>query len=66
MKGEKADNDIIFFSENINSLAYLSKYCNKAKRLKYMFKEYTVDSAGLQEVYVNWQKLQALKTMAET
>ena len=62
---DKDDNGVTFFCTNVNSLAYWSKHCNKAERLKYLFDEYGVDTAGLQEVCVNWAKLPPSKTMAK-
>ena len=49
----KGDNELSFFSANINSLAYWSRYSNKADRLRYVFDKYGIDSAGLQEVCLN-------------
>ena len=53
----KDENDITFLSVNVNSLAHLSQESNKAERLKHSFKNYSIDSAGLQEVYMNWAQL---------
>ena len=36
-KDKRDDKDITFFSANINSIAYWSKYCNKTEPSKYMF-----------------------------
>ena len=47
----KDENDLIFLSVNVNSLAHWSQESNKAERLKYIFEKYSIDSAGLQEVH---------------
>ena len=52
-KHERGDEDVTSMGVNINSLAHWSKESNKAARLQYVFQEYEVDSAGLQEVCVN-------------
>ena len=54
---ERGDNEVTFMGVNINSLAYWPKDSNKAGRLRYVFQECGVDSAGLQEVCVNWAKV---------
>ena len=51
--GGKDDDNVTFFGANINSLAYWSKESNKAARLRHLFQEYEVDTAGLQEICVN-------------
>ena len=53
----KGDKELTFFRANINSLAYWSRYSNKADRLRYIFDKYGIDLAGLQEVCVNWAQL---------
>ena len=63
--GRKDEDDVTFFGANINSLAYWSKESNKAVRLRHLFQEYEVDTAGLQEICVNWAKLGPSKTIAE-
>ena len=51
---------------NINSLAYWSKECNKADRLRYVFQKYGVNSAGLQEVCMNLAKVQQSKSLVNS
>merc|ERR1711966_488440 len=63
---EREDEDVTFMGVNINSLAYWSKESNKAARLQYVFQEYGVDSAGLQEVCVNWAKVPQSKSLANS
>ena len=63
--GEKDDDDVTCFGANINILAYWSKKSNKVARLRHLFQEYEVDTAGLQEICVNWAKLGPPKTIAE-
>ena len=53
---EREDGDVTFMGVNINSLSYRSKEGNKAA-LSYVFQQYGVDSAGLQEVCMNWAKV---------
>ena len=65
-KNEREDEDVTFMGVNINSLAYWSKESNKAARLKYVFHEYGVDAAGMQEVCVNWAKLPQSKSLANS
>ena len=48
----KGDDDLTFLSANLNSLAYWSRYSNKADRLKDIFEKYGIDSAGLHKKYV--------------
>ena len=61
----KGDDDLTFLGANINSLAYWSRYSNKAERLKHIFAKYGIDSAGLQEVCINWAQVPASKTLAQ-
>ena len=65
-KNEREDEDVTFMGVNTNSLAYWSKDSNKAARLKYVFQEYGVDSAGLQEVCMNWAKVPQSKSLAKS
>ena len=50
----KDENNLTFLSINVNSLAHWSRESNKAERHKHIFKKYSIDSAGLQEVCMNW------------
>ena len=61
----KGDDNVTFLSADLNSLAYWSRYSNKADRLRDIFAKYGIDSAGLQEVCVNWAQLPASKTLAQ-
>ena len=65
-ENEREDEDVTFMGVNINSLAYWSKENNKAACLRYVFQEYGVDSAGLQEVCVNWVKVTQSKSLANS
>ena len=49
----KDENDLTFFSINVNSLTHWSQESNKAERLKQIFEKYSIDAAGLQEVCMN-------------
>jgi len=49
----KGDDALTFLSANLNSLAYWSRYSNKADQLRHTFGKYGIDSAALQEVCVN-------------
>jgi hypothetical protein len=62
----KDKDDIMFMSVNLNSLFYWSRDCNKAERLKHIFKKYKINSAGLQEVYMNLTHLPPSKTLAQS
>ena len=63
---ERADEDATCMGVNINGLAYWSKESNKATRLQYVFQKYGVDSAGLQEVCMNWAKVPQSKSLANS
>ena len=65
-KDEKEVKDVTFLGVNINSLSHWSKNSNKAARLRHIIQEYGVDSVGLQEVCVNWEKLPPSKSLAES
>ena len=43
----KSDDVLRFFSHNINSMSYWLRGNYKAERLKYLFKQYGIDSIGL-------------------
>ena len=60
----KSDDVLRFFSHNINSMTYWKKGNYKAERLKYLFKQYDIDSIGLQEVCINWSALKPSETLA--
>ena len=60
----KSDDVVRFFSHNINSMTYWKKGNYKAERLKHLFKQYDVDSIGLQEVCINWSALKPSETLA--
>ena len=61
----KDKNNLTFLSINMNSLAHWSRESNKAERLKHIFKKYSIDSAGLQEVCMNWAQLPLPLTLAQ-
>ena len=63
---ERENEDVTFMGVNINSLAYWSKECNKADRLRYVFQKYGVNSAGLQEVCMNLAKVQQSKSLVNS
>ena len=65
-KNEGEDEDVTVIGVNINILAYWSKESNKEARLRYVFQEYGVDSAGLQEVCVNWARGPQSKSLANS
>ena len=50
----KDENDLPFFSVNVNSVARWYRESNTVERLKHIFTTYSIDAAGLQEVCRNW------------
>ena len=61
----KDKHDITFLSVNVNSLTHWSQESNRAESLKHIFKKYSIDSAGLQEVCMNWAQLPPSMTLAQ-
>ena len=51
-------------SQNVNSMSYWLRDNYKAERLKFLLKKYNIDTAGLQEVCINWAALKPSQTMA--
>ena len=60
----KDDEALRFLGVNINSMSFWQRDNYKADRLKFIFEKYGVDTAGLQEVYINWSGLKASQTIA--
>lgn len=50
----KADDSVRFMSINVNCLSMWKRFNYKAERLKWLLRNYQVDSMGLQEVCINW------------
>ena len=61
----KDKNDLTFISINMNSLVHWSRESKKVERLKHIFKKYSIDAAGLQEVCMNWAQVPPLLTLAQ-
>ena len=55
---------IRFFSGNINGISFWLSKNYKAERLKFVFKQYGVDSCGLQKVCLNWSAFKSSQTIA--
>ena len=51
----KADDSVRFMSVNVNCLSMWKRLNYKAKRLRWLLKNYQIDTMGLQEVCVNWR-----------
>ena len=61
---EKDSEAIRLMSQNVNSMSYWLRDNYKAERLKFLLKKYNIDTAGLQEVCINWAALKSSQTMA--
>ena len=53
-----------FLSQNVNSMSFWLRDNYKAERLKFLLKKYSIDTAGLREVCINWVALKLSQTMA--
>ena len=49
----------------MNSMSYWLNNNHKAERLNYVYDQYGIDAAGLQEVCINWLALPTSKTIAQ-
>ena len=58
------DDAIRLFSANMNSMSFWLRDNYKAERLKHVLQQYGVDSAGIQEVCINWSAFKSSQTMA--
>ena len=61
----KDDKDISLLSVNVNSMSYWLNNNHKSERLKYLYDQCGIDSAGLQEMCINWSALPTSKTIAQ-
>ena len=61
---KKHDDAIRLFSANMNSMSFWLRGNYKAERLKHVLQQYGVDSAGIQEVCINWSAFKSSQTMA--
>ena len=60
----KDDEAIRVLGVNINIISFWLKDNYKVERLKFIFKKYGVDIAGLQEVCIKWIEFKASQTIA--
>ena len=49
----------------MNSMSYWMNKNHKSEPLKYVYDQYGIDAAGLQEVCINWSTLPTSKTIAQ-
>ena len=49
----------------MNIMSYWMNNNHKADRLKYVYDQYGINAAGLQEVCINWSALPTSKTIAQ-
>ena len=60
---EKDSEAIRFMSQNVNSMSYWLRDNYKAEQLKFLLKQYNINTAGFQEVCINWAALKPSQTM---
>ena len=58
------EDTIWLFFANVNGMSSWLWNNYKAERLKYVFQQYGIDSAGLQEVCINWSPFKLSQTTA--
>ena len=61
---EKDSEAVRLLSQNVNSMSFWLRDNYKAERLKCLLKKYSIDTAGFQEVCINWSALKPSQTMA--
>ena len=61
----KDDEAIRILSVNVNIMSYWLNNNHKAERLKYVYGQYGIGAASLQEVCTNWAALPTSKTIAQ-
>ena len=60
----KEDDVSRFFSTNINSVSFWQHNNYKVDWLKFLLKQYNIDSIGLQEGCINWSAFKSSETLS--